>query len=169
MTQDDNTTFSPDNFIQRDDICSSKQSSNSPDLFPILTDFRQTFPSNFIFMYNNVNSYRNKPAVIHDMLTKNIIDFLAIAVTELGFELYRQDFTSKSGGLLVHVRDDIPQRRLPLAEVNSDGFESICIEITIGNKKLLSHPYISIPMSRMMFSNVVFPNSLIIYYVPTRI
>ena len=149
MTQDENTTFSPHNFIQRDDICFSKQSSNSPDLFPILTDFRQTFPSNFIFMYNNVNSYRNKHTVVHDMLTKNIIDFLAIAETKLddsfpsdlyrvkGFELYRQDFTSKSGGLLVHVRDDIPQRRLPLAEVNSDGFESICIEITIGNKKTI--------------------------------
>ena len=106
------------------------------------------------------------------MLTKNIIDFLAIAETKLddsfpsdlyrvkGFELYRQDFTSKSGGLLVHVRDDIPQRRLPLAEVNSDGFESICIEITIGNKKTIitsiyKHPYVKNDVFKCCFSKLI--------------
>ena len=123
-------------------------------------------------MYNNVNSYRHKHAAIHDVLTKHTVDFLAIAETKLDdsfpsdlykvkdFELYRQDFTSKSGGLLVHVRNDIPQRRLPLAEVNSYGFESICIEITIGNKKTIitsiyKHPYVKNDVFKCCFSKLI--------------
>ena len=74
------------------------------------------------------------------LLCKNTVDFIAIAETKLdqsfpnaqfkvqNYELYRSDFTARSGGLLVHIRDDLPHRRLNGAELNGDGFESICIK-----------------------------------------
>ena len=116
-----------------------ENASDFIDLFPALSNFRRRFTSNFVFMYNNINSYRHKHASIGDILTKHLVDFMATAETKLdgsfpsnqycveNFELYRQDLTSKSGGLVVHVRNDLPQRRLTHAEVNSNGFESIYI------------------------------------------
>ena len=129
------------------------------DLFPHLSCFRKRFTSNFVFVYNNINSYRHKHMSVCDLLCNNVVDFLAVAETKLdlsfpdsqfkvqNYELYRSDFTSNSGGLLVHIRDDIPHRRLNSIEINSNGFESICIEVTIGSSKtvitsLYKHPYV---------------------------
>ena len=75
------------------------------------------------------------------------MDYLAISETKLDssfpksqfgirdYVLYRQDLTSFSGGLIVYVPDDLPHRRLFNSEINEDGFESLCIEITIGKSK----------------------------------
>ena len=51
------------------------------------------------------------------------------------FVCYRQDLTSSSGGLLIYVRADLPHRRLNHIEINGNGFESLCTEITIGKTK----------------------------------
>ena len=155
-----------------DSDCPSNEPNESLTLFPYLADFRKRFTSNFVFMYNNINSYRHKHAAINDVLVGHMVDFIAIAETKLdasfpsdlyrvkNFELYRQDNTSKSGGLLVHVRDDIPQRRLPPAEVNSNGFESICIELTIGNNKTVitsfyKHPSVKNDAFKKHFSQII--------------
>ena len=53
------------------------------------------------------------------------------------YSLYRQDVSSSSGELLIYVRADLPHRRLNYAEINEHGFESLCMEITVGKKKLL--------------------------------
>ena len=34
-----------------------------------------------------------------------------------GYSLYRQDLTSSSGGLIVYVRDDLPNRRMTPVEL----------------------------------------------------
>ena len=155
-----------------DEPCSTEDNNDFIDLFPDLSDFRRRFASNFIFMYNNVNSYRHKHASICDILIKHLVDFIAIAETKLdasfpsdlfrvqNYEIYRQDLTSKSGGLLVHVRDDIPQRRLPQAEVNSNGFESICIELSIGTTKTVitsfyKHPNVKFDFFKTCFSQII--------------
>ena len=167
-----NETRINENDSHKDKRYSSNDVTDSEDIFPVLTNFRQSFKSNFIFMYNNVNSYRHKHTALHDILSNHIVDFLAIAETKLDisfpsdlyrvkdYEIYRQDFTSKSGGLLVHVRDDIPQRRLPLAEVNCPGFESICIEIAIGTKKSVitsfyKHPSVKNDFFMCCFSKII--------------
>ena len=123
-------------------------------------------------MYNNINSYRHKHASICDVLSKHLVDFIAIAETKLdasfpsnqfrvdNFEHYRQDLTCKSGGLLVHVRNDLPQRRLPQAEVNINGFESICLEINIGNTKtaitsIYKHPNVKFDFFKDCFSKII--------------
>ena len=122
-------------------------------------------------MYSNINSYRHKHIYIKEMLSNGLIDFIAIAESKLdssfpmdqfrikNYELYRQDYTSKSGGIIVHLRDDIPQRRVEYAKVNCDGFESICIEVTVGSSKSVitsfyKHPRVKHDSFKLYFSKV---------------
>ena len=149
------------------------------DLFPEVTVFRKRSRSNFVFMYNNINSYRHKHISIKEMLSNGLIDFIAIAESKLdssfptaqfriqNFEIYRQDFTSNSGGILIHLREDIPQRRIEYAEVTCDGFESICIEVTLGGTKSVitsfyKHPHVKHELFKLCFSKVI-DNLLRIY------
>ena len=109
------------------------------DLFPGVTDFRNRYTSNFIFAHVNINSFRHKYASIHDILSKKQVDYMAISETKLDesfpcaqfaaqdFSTHRQDLTSSSGGLFVYVRADLPHRRLKHAEINENGFESLCM------------------------------------------
>ena len=123
-------------------------------------------------MYNNINSYRHKHISIKELLSNGSFDFIAIAESKLdssfpkdqfrieNFECYRQDFTSNSGGLLVYLRDDIPHRRLESAEVNGNGFESICMEVTIGNTKsvitsIYKHPRVTHANFKIYFSKLI--------------
>ena len=94
---------------------------------------------------------------ISDMLNKQCVEYPAMSETKMddsfpksqfmveGYSLYRQNLTNSSGGLLVNVRDDLPHRRMAHVEINKDGFKSLCLELTIGNQKLLSHVYINTP------------------------
>ena len=54
-----------------------------------------------------------------------------------GYDQFRQDLNERSGGLLVFVRDDLARRRLTDIEINISGFETICIEISIGKQKTI--------------------------------
>ena len=117
------------------------------DLFPKVTKFRNRLPCNFILAHINIDSFRHKSAYVSDILRKKQVDFLEISETKLDssfpksqfdlgdYVLYRQDLTSSSGGLIVYVRDDLPHRRLCNTEINEDGYESFCIELTIGKYK----------------------------------
>ena len=116
-------------------------------LCPELFDFRSRFKFNFIFSHINLNSFRYKYSFIRDILIKQSVDYFAISESKLDdsftnaqfhipdFVCYRQDLTSSSGGLLIYVRADLPHRRLNHIEINYNGFESLCTEITIGNTK----------------------------------
>ena len=111
------------------------------DFFPGITAFRRHFTSNFIIAHLNINSYRHKYISIHDILAKELVDYLAISKSKLDawfpnaqlpahdYSLYRHDVSSSSGGLLIYVRADLPHRRLYYAEINEHGFESLCMEI----------------------------------------
>ena len=77
----------------------------------------------------NINSVRNKFHALREVLTKGVLDILALQETKLddsfphgsftvsGYRMYRQDHTERSGGLMIHVRDDIGQRRREDVEV----------------------------------------------------
>ena len=130
------------------------------DLFPEVTNFRNGLPCNFIFTHININSFRHKFVYISDILREKQVDYLAISETKLdssfpdsnfgfgNYVVYRQDLTSSSGGLIVYIRDDLPHRRLRNTEINMDGFESLCIELTIGKSKtvitcIYKHPKVT--------------------------
>ena len=140
-------------------------------MFPIVTDFRKKFTTNFIFSHVNINSYRHKYPYVRDMLLNNSVDYLAISESKLDasfpsaqfsvddYCLYRQDLTASSGGLIVYIRSDLPQRRLKHVECNSNGVESLCVEVTIGKRKTIlsciyKHPKVSNECFKTCFSHI---------------
>ena len=114
-----------------------------------IVDFKLKHVHNFVFIHNNVNSLRHKFAHLQDLLSKHGIDYFAISESKLsdsfpkamfdvdGYTQFRQDNTELSGGIVVFVRDDLPHRRIHALELNSDGIESICVEIEIGTRKTI--------------------------------
>ena len=86
---------------------------------------------------------------LHEILSKNSVDFLAISETKFddsftsaqfhadGISLHRQDYTCSSGGILLYVRSDIAHRRIRKFECNFDGIESICMELNLGKTKTM--------------------------------
>ena len=116
-------------------------------LFKELIEFRNNHQSNFIYAHVNINSYRHKFPYVNDILKKNCFDYFAISETKLdesfpsaqfsieGYQIFRQDFTSTSRGIVVYIRSDLAHRRLTNIEYNADGIDSVCLEITIGKSK----------------------------------
>ena len=155
LSPDDNNTVSSDIY------------NLSPEVF----DFRRRYSSNFLFGHVNINSFRHKYPFIHDMLIKQSVDLLAISESKLDhsftnsqfqvtdYAIYRQDLTLCSGGLFVYVRADLPHRRLGKSEVNYQGFESLCLEITVGKTKtafccIYKHPKVKNDYFKKCVSNV---------------
>ena len=115
--------------------------------FKTISDFKRAHQNNFVFIHVNVNSFRHKFAHLQEILSQHRVDYFAISESKIddsfpdaqfavqGYNIFRQDNTSSSGGLIIYVRSDIPHRRLVNAECNNDGIESLCIELTIGKTK----------------------------------
>ena len=160
---------SPETVFNVDDDCHND--GIDCDLFPGVTAFRRRFISNFIFAHLNINSYRYKYISLHDILAKKHVDYLAISESKLDasfpsaqlpaddFSLYRQDVSSSSGGLLIYVRADLPHRRLNYAEINEHGFESLCMEITVGKTTIVvaciyKHPKLKNDAFKCYLSNM---------------
>ena len=139
-----------------------RNSENTEPSSPLkaIVNFKRKHLKHFVFLHNNVNSLRHKFAHFQELLSKHNIDLLAISETKLsdsfpksmfnvtGYDQFRQDLSERSGGLVVFVRDDLARRRLTELEINKNGFESVCIEISIGKQKTVfacvyKHPSVS--------------------------
>ena len=137
-------------------------------VFPELHGFRKRYSSNFIFMHNNLNSYRKKYIYLNEILYRNLVDLVFYSETKLdssyfdgvfdydGFSLYRQDFSEKSGGLLCQIRSDVPHVRLKDKEINVLGFESLIMKVTIGDSVTVfvgfyKHPFLADSMFKQHF------------------
>ncbi len=71
----------------------------------------------------NINSVRHKFAPLSEALNNSVIDILLLQETKLDesfpkcqfevsdYMMYRCDYKHNSGGLMTHIRNDIPQRR----------------------------------------------------------
>ena len=146
-------------------------SSRGANLDPNLCHLLTSLCHNFIFAHLNINSYRHKYISIHDILAKKHVDYLAISESKLDdsfpsaqfpahdYSLYRQDVSWSSGGLLIYVRADLPHRRLNHAEINVEGFESLCMEITVGKTTTIlsciyKHPKLKNDVFRCYLSNM---------------
>ena len=140
-------------------------------LFPDLVNFRNKHISNFVFLHNNLNSYRHKHAYTTDILCNGLADLVIYSETKLddtflknefeidGFSLYRQDCTERSGGLLCHMRADIPHCRLSNMEVNEQGFESLILKVVIGDFETVfvafyKHPFLLDELFKKYFCTV---------------
>ena len=97
---------------------------NSHGIDQVLSDLRNTNPSNLNFCYFNINSVRNKSTDFQEIINGNV-DIASIAVikiyasflsSQFVFEGYHWpyclDINSKSGGIFVYVKSSIPSCRL---------------------------------------------------------
>ncbi len=124
----------------------SLDSSENLLITPIVA-YRQNFNNNIIFAHVNINSIRYKFKMIQEMLSQKLADFLTIAETKLDqsftssifsvtdYALHRQDRDGRGGGIMTYVHKNIPHRRRKELEVNTAGFESLCIECHIKREK----------------------------------
>ena len=97
--------------------------------------------------YLNINSLRNKIDQIRDLVSKAPIDILCVDETKLDssfpdqqfkiegyhFPPFRKDKNISSGGKIVFIRENLIVKRLK--DFESSLIESICMELTVSNKK----------------------------------
>ena len=112
-----------------------------------LSKLRSKYSKNLLFAHVNINSFRNKYDYIHGILAQNLLDFLAISETKLdgsftnqqfacdGFNMYRNDSTSTSGGLAAYIRNDIPHRRRVDLESCEYDVQTLVIECLVRKEK----------------------------------
>ena len=118
--------------------------SNLTKCNPNLHQVRINNPSRIIFGQININSIRNKFAQLI-YIVSNEIDILMVSETKLddtfptsqflmqGYSTpFRKDRTSKCGGILLYVREDIPCK---IIETEADAYhEGFFIEINLRKK-----------------------------------
>ena len=80
------------------------------------------------------------------ILLKKLVDILIIAETKIddsfndnlfqakGYKMERRDRTAHGGGLMAHIRADLPFKRRK--DIGSDEVESICFELSMKKKKM---------------------------------
>jgi len=115
-----------------------------------LKEHRKNNPKNLVIGSLNINSVRNKFDVVRHMLNCRYVDILALCETKLdnsfpngqfsisNYNCFRKDRNSNGGGLMYHIRSDIPHRRQEDLEQLIDklsGFESLIIEVMMGEKE----------------------------------
>ena len=115
--------------------------------------FRATNPKNVIIAHININSLRHKVTEIHEMLTKNFFDVLAISETKLddsftngafnicNYKMYRQDRNKNGGGILFYVKDTLPHRMLIEHSFMNEGIECLTLQVVMRNKLNISCLY----------------------------
>ena len=114
----------------------------------VLSDLRRTNPANLNFCYLNLNSVRNKFTDFQEIINGNV-DVVSIAKTKIDasfrsaqfvLEGYhspdRFDISSRSGGILVHVKSSIPSRRLSFENL-CDSIQGVPFEINLRKEKWL--------------------------------
>ena len=95
----------------------------------------------------NINSIRNKFSNVEYILENDFIDCFSILESKLddsfpdsqfyvkGYNLFRQDSTSTSGGIITWVRNDIANCRRYDFEINDVNIQSLCLEINVQKEK----------------------------------
>lgn len=135
-------------------ICDSENQSNTDCSDPVsveLKRIRAKNAKNIIIAHVNINSVKNKFEYLKDILSEGLVDVLCVTETKLdssysntlfscnNFKCYRKDKTSRSGGIIVYVRSDIPHNRISKLELidHACHIESIVIEFDCKKYKLV--------------------------------
>ncbi len=126
-----------------EDVSDSDIHTNDPDM-SIFCEFYCKHRDKVKYAHLNINSVRQKLDMLANALKKDFIDILSLQETKLDdrfpagefhvdnfnmFKLYRKDLTTKSGGLMMLLRGDIPHRRLIDLEVSDCNVG--CIEVMV--------------------------------------
>ena len=115
-------------FSSRSDTDDGDSDTDHIDYF---AEIRNRRPKDLFVAYLNINSYRHKVVDMKDNLKETPVDILGIAETKLddsfpnaqfsidGYRTFRKDRNQHGGGLLVHVRSDIPCRQIKTLEMTN--------------------------------------------------
>ena len=144
------TDFSDDDDEDDDDDDDDNDDDDAVS-FPHLEDFRKEYPKNFIFAHLNINFFHTKFHEVHEILSKNHVDFYAISETKLNptikseqfkfflkdYSFYRQDrpHAVRGGGLVCYVRSCLPHTPRKDLAYNQDGMESMVFEVIMKKQK----------------------------------
>ena len=137
------TSFIPDTSLS--------SSQDNLDWFEKIKQLKQKNPNNLTCSYLNINSIRNKFHNFFDMIDQNI-DIICLAETKLdnsfpasNFRMpgytspFRLDINSRSGGLLVYIKETIPSKELKQFIIPKD-LQILPIEINLRKSKWLIIP-----------------------------
>ena len=115
----------------------------------VLSDLRRTNPANLNFCYLNINSVRSNFNDFQKMINGNV-DVVSIAETRIDASFpsaqsvvlegyhspYPLDISSRSGGILVHVKSSVPSRLLSCENL-CDSIQAVPFEINLRKEKWL--------------------------------
>ena len=143
-----------DDFMVNQSIPNATLNNRIDCIDPVLSELkvlRAKNVKNIIIAHINVNSIKHKFEYINEIMSEGLVDILCITETKLdnsysdalfsckNFKCYRKDKTSKSGGLMIYIRSDIPHNRLENLEIadHKCHVESIVIEFDCKKYKLV--------------------------------
>ena len=142
MIDTDSLQITPESLVSEED---------NIDWFEKIKILKQRNPTNLTCSYLNVNSIRNKFNNLVDMIDQNI-DIICLAETKLddsfpssnfsipGYNTpYRFDINSKSGGLLIYIKETIPSKELKQLLIPKE-LQILPIEINLRKSKWLIIP-----------------------------
>ena len=117
-------------FNDRDASTICIESLNDNCVFNVVKDFYLQNKKQCKIGHININSIRHKFEPFKEVMQENIFDVLAIQETKIDdsfpdsqfaiprFKLYRQDYKCNQGGIIMYIRNDMPQfRRLDLEQL----------------------------------------------------
>ena len=139
------TSSSSISVSEESDISSSDEESDKYDVFESLRNLRKENKTRPVICYININSIRYKFDELKVILLEKLVDILIIAETKIddsfndnlfqaeGYKMERRDRTAHGGGLMAHIRADLPFKRRK--DLESDEVESICFELSMKKRK----------------------------------
>ena len=147
-----NDSLSTNNAMETPTVILTPISVNTPEYsdnsHSILNNLRVSNINRVIFAHININSIRNKCAMLADMVAGRV-DILLISETKInetfptaqflipGYTTpYRADRTINGGGILLYVREDIPSKIVYNQEILPN-IECFFVEINLFKKKWL--------------------------------
>ena len=139
------TSSSSISVSEESDISSSDDERDKYDVFESLRNLRKENKTRPVICYININSIQYKFDELNVILLEKLVDILIIAETKIddslndnlfqaeGYKMERRDRTDRGGGLMAHIRADLPFKRRQ--DLESDEVESICFELSMKKKR----------------------------------
>jgi hypothetical protein len=135
-----------------------------------IENIRCKYRNNMIVSHLNVNSLNLKFNEVHDLIVRSKFEVIVLSETKLdesyqnalyvieGYNMYRQDKRSNSGGMMIYVSKNLPSTNGNINNCNDD-IECMSVEITLSETKLL--------LVGMYKNPKMSPNSFKIYFEKT--
>ena len=129
------------------DIFSENQQSNNKLDLEGLQKWRNQYCSSLLIGYLNINFLQHKIDSLREILKKSSLEIICVDETKLDegfpesqckidgyqFPPFRRDRDKHGGGKVVYIKEGVMVNRIKEFETNRS--ETICLELTISNKK----------------------------------